>query len=220
MRLAGLVALASMGCGPAAVQRPAPADPREMPAAPPRHFSSGTALERYVPLIDGNVYQYDYESGDEHGTMTVRVQRFDDAHGAWILPSGGNVFEYRADGVLSEGDKGQSYLLQQPLEIGHRWRGAHQSWIEIHRTDAVATVPAGTFPGCVETIEARGGDVPLSISAIFCPDIGMVQREIMSGKRSERLALRSYGAPVNIGPSGLRVYKGPPSEGWRARAPR
>ncbi len=217
-----LVAIAMIGCGPAPADGPAPAhpvpataewnkmpdDPRKMPSGPSRQFSSGTPLERYLPLVEGRIYQYDYEAGDERGVMTMRVQRFDDLHGAWILPSGGNVFEYRADGVVTEGDKGQSYLLQQPLEVGHRWRGAHQSWVEIRSVDLAPTVPAGSFAGCVQTIEARGGDVPLAITAVFCPDVGMISREIASGQKSERLTLRSYGAAVDIGPNGLNVIKG------------
>jgi hypothetical protein len=185
-----------------------------MPGSKPRAFSSGTPLERYVPLVDGHVYQYDYDDGAEaRGVMTIRIKRFDDTHGAWVLPAGGNVFEYTSDGVVTEGKHGQSYVLKLPLEVGQRWRGSNQSWVEIKRVTASVTVPAGTFANCVETLEARGGDVPLSITASFCPDVGMVQRDIASGKRSEHLVLRSFGPPIRVGPDGLKILKNAPPEG-------
>jgi hypothetical protein len=189
-----------------------PTGPFTMPGTPapaePRVFSSGLAIERWLPLVDGYVYQYDYRDGEgAEGSLTMKVQRVDEIHGAWLLAGGGNVFEYRPDGVLTDENHQQSYVLKLPLETGNRWRGAHQSWVEIRRTDAAVAVPAGNFTGCIETLETRGGDVPLTIAALFCPEVGLVQRDIASGKKTERLTLRSYQAAFVLGPEGVRIYK-------------
>ncbi len=218
-RAVPLIALVLAACDPPrpiahAPRPPPPQGPYTMPGAltdpppAPRVFASGLPIERWLPLVDGYVYQYDYQDGEgAQGSLTMKVQRIDEVHGAWVLATGGNVFEYRADGVLSDENHQQSYVLKLPFAPGNRWRGAHQSWVEIRRTDASVAVPAGTFSGCVETVETRGGDVPLTIDAVFCQDIGLVQRDIASGKKSERLTLRSYQAAFVLGPEGLRVFK-------------
>lgn len=203
----------SSGCNPPASAPPAP--PRTATtAAPARAFSSGSAIERYFPLIDGHVYQYDYDAGPAaRGVMILRVKRFDDMHGAWMLPSGGTDFEYSGGGVTTEGKHGRSHVLMLPLEVGRRWRGSNQSSVVIRRVAAEINVPAGTFRDCVETVETRGGDVPLSITVAFCADVGMVQRHIKSGQQSERLVLRSYGPPFSFGLDGLQILRDPAADG-------
>jgi len=202
----GLVSLASaVGCAPAAPPVTSAATLESV--RPP--LSSGTPLERYLPLIGGQVYQYEFETdAGEKGLLPVKVERTDDRHGAWLLPGGGNAFEYTSDGILTTNDDGQSYLLQTPLEVGRRFRGGHQSTIEIRRLDATATVPAGSYSGCVETFESRGGDAPFSVTAVYCPKVGMVQRDVVTGPHHERLVLKSFGAPVSLGPDGVSVTKG------------
>lgn len=172
-----------------------------------RVVSSGTPLERFLPLVHGHIQQYEFESDGHRGMLPVTVQRTDERHGAWLLPQGGNAFEYRDDGVVTLDEQGASHVLQAPLAIGQRWRGGHQTWIEVRRVEVTIDVPAGSFKGCVETSETRGGDVPLSIVATFCPDVGMVQRLVTSGSKHERLVLKSYGPPVDLGPDGVRILK-------------
>jgi hypothetical protein len=38
---------------------------------------------------------------------------------------------------------------------------------------------------------------------VFCPDVGVVALEVVSGMSLERAELKSYAPPVNIGPSGV-----------------
>jgi len=197
-----LLALASCVEPPHASAPPPPA-----PTARPR-VSSGTALERYLPLIDGQLYQYEFETGDgQRGLLSARIQRADARRGAWLLPGGGNVFVYAEDGVMSEGSAAATYLLKAPLTVGNRWPGAQGSVVDIRRLDVTVTVPAGTFSGCVETHEARGGDIPRSVVATFCPDVGMVSRAVTSGPKRETLTLKSFGDPVDLGPDGVRVVR-------------
>ncbi|MBM4356698.1 MAG: hypothetical protein FJ096_01175 [Deltaproteobacteria bacterium] len=205
---AGLtLALLTAACAPT----PARPAARTRPAAyvPGPVFSSGTPLERFLPLVDGHRYVYEFETSDgKHGLLPVLHRRSDERHGAWEIAGGGNEFEYAADGVLTFGAAGATHLLKLPTVPGARWPGNHLSMIEVRRTDVTLTVPAGTFSGCVETHETRGGDAPLDVVAAFCPEVGMVERTVATGGKRERLVLKSYGPPVDVGPDGVRVIKG------------
>lgn len=184
-------------------------NPRSVaPAAPLRALSSGTPLERFLPLVGGHVYQYaiDTEIG-ARGLLPVKIERVDERHGAWLLPGGGNVFEYRDDGIVTDGDQGPTYVLKAPLAVGKRWPGGRRSTIEVKQMDRTVRVPAGEWSGCIVTEEVRGGDVPLRITATFCPEVGMVERRVVSGDKEERLTLKSFGPPVELGPDGLRVLR-------------
>lgn len=198
----GITLFGLTACTPAVTVRPGPTV-----APPPKaRVSSGTLTERFLPLVDGHLYQYEFETGEgQRGVLTARIQRSDASHGAWLLPGGGNAFVYAEDGVKSETPEGSSYVLKLPLTVGNRWPGQHLTTIEIRRTDASITVPSGSFTNCIETHETRGGDVPLEIVAVFCPDVGMVTRAVASGPKRERLTLKSFGEPVDLGPDGVRV---------------
>ena len=205
--LAALTATTALACG--SPLPPPRVTPSRSATPAPRSLSSGTTLEPFLPLVAGQLYHYEFHTdGGENGLLSVRIERTDERHGAWVLPGGSNAFEYATDGVLTFGEHGSSYLLQAPLQVGRRWRGAHQSWVEVRRIDATVTVPAGTFSGCVETAESRSGDVPFSVAASYCPNVGMVQRDVSNGPRHERLVLQSFGAPVDIGPDGVSVTPG------------
>jgi hypothetical protein len=75
------------------------------------------------------------------------------------------------------------------------------------RVNAVVEVPAGRYDDCVQTLERRGGDRPLSVATTFCPEVGIVLLEAASGAAMERAELKSYGPPVEIGPDGVQRVK-------------
>jgi hypothetical protein len=177
-------------------------------APAPARITSGTPLERFLPLHEGHRYLYEFETSDgARGLLPVVHRRVDATHGSWQLSGGGNDFEYVADGVLTFGSGGATHLLKAPLTPGTTWRGGNQSTVAVQRIEVALTVPAGRFEGCVETSETRGGDAPLAIVAVYCPEVGMVERSIASGGRKERLVLKSYGPPIDLGPDGVRILK-------------
>lgn len=183
------------------------ASPSAATAAAPR-LSSGTALETYFPLVEGHRYSYEFETDDgRRGLLSIRHRRASTLDGSWELPNGTNAFSYADDGVLTLGEGVASYILRAPIELGAEWPGGKSSKIEVTKVDLSVTTPGGAFRGCIETSETRGGDVPLSVTSVYCPDVGMVMRALTSGGRSERLVLKGYGAPLNLGPDGVRVFK-------------
>ena len=168
--------------------------------------TSGTPLERLFPLVDRHIYQYvaETDSGEQEA-LVARVSRSEAAGGTLHLPGGKKTFRYQADGVLlTRPDGAPVYVLKQPLTVGNSWRGEHGGTVEIFEVNASVSVPAGTFGGCVTTVEQRGGDRPLRVTTVFCPDVGIVLLEATSGAQLERAALKSYGPPVEIGPDGVR----------------
>ena len=61
--------------------------------------------------------------------------------------------------------------------------------------------------GDVVTIEERGGDVRVTYTTTFCPDVGIVILEVDTGLQHERAELRSYGPPVFIGSPGTTMIE-------------
>jgi hypothetical protein len=164
--------------------------------------ASGTAIERFFPLVDGRVYHYTrVDDANEQGLLVARVFRSDKTHGELRFPSGVKRFEYAADGVLLM--PARSYVLKTPLSVGETWRGEHGGATRIIAVDVVVDVPAGHFTGCVQTLEDVRGDRRVRYATTFCPETGVVVLEAASGASLERAELKSYGAPVQVGPDGV-----------------
>lgn len=167
---------------------------------------SGTAMERFFPLVDGTLFQYATENDrGERGLLLARVSRTSPTRGSLELSASAKHFEYAPGGVrrMSHG-KPPVYVLREPLAVGNRWPGESGGLVQIVAIDVVADVPAGRFAGCVKTVEQRGGDRPLRIETTFCPETGIVQMDAAGGAEGERAVLQSYGPPVDIGPPGVR----------------
>ena len=193
-----LVALLLAGCGSSTP----PPDPTPAPKPP---VSSGLTVERWFPLVDGHIYQYTtHDNEGAEGLLVTRASRSGATTGALLTGNGQKAFQYVADGVQLLAAHGNFYVLKQPIAVGTSWRGQHGGQVEITAVSTSVQVPAGNFSGCAVTKESRGGDVPLSVTTTYCPDVGIVLLEAQSGGRSERAALRSYGPPVNLGPDGVR----------------
>jgi hypothetical protein len=194
-----MAAAAMAACG----SLPEPSAPPP-PAPDPSAVSSGTALERFFPLVDGHIYQYAVERSNGEEPMVVRAGRSSARGGTLQLPGGEKRFEYTAEGIHLVAGGAPVFVLKEPLTVGNSWRGEHGGTVEIVEVDATAEVPAGSYTGCVKTLERRGGDRPMQVATTFCPEVGIVVLEAASGGEMERAALTSYGPPLDLGPDGVR----------------
>lgn len=195
------LALAAGGCGGGT---PPPASGGNPPPATV-DVSSGLDAERFFPLRDRYVYSYVVETAEGSGGMlNIRASRRDEKTGVLQMPTGPREFVYAPDGVVLGGTDG-IYFLKWPLEIGTQWRGERGGVVSIVEVAKTVTVPAGTYQGCVKTSERRGGDRPMQIDTTVCPDVGIVELQAASGEAFERLSLKSYGPPVDLGPDGVRM---------------
>ena len=211
MCAAGLVA-----CGPASGAQPAWLAPSD---GAKKDLASGTALERYFPLVDGMLYHYATENEmGEAGLLIARAGRTSERGGQLHFPTGSKRFEYVPDGVTVLVDGSPTYVLKQPLAVGTTWRGEHGGTTRVLSITASVEVPQGHFEGCVQTLEERLGDRPVRYATTFCPGVGVILLEAASGASLERAALKSYATPLEIGPDGTdRFQAKPPVE---APAPR
>jgi len=199
------LAVTAGGCGGSPPPDPAGTNP---PATVT--VSSGLDAERLFPLRDRYVYSYVVETTEGSGGMlNIRAKRHDDESGTLQMPTGPREFVYAEDGVILGGTSGV-YFLKWPLEVGTQWRGERGATVSIVEVSKTVTVPAGTYQGCVKTSERRGGDRPMQIDTTVCPDVGIVELQAASGEAFERLSLKSYGPPVDLGPDGVRMV--PPGE--------
>ena len=174
-------------------------------------YTSGTALERFFPLVDGMIYHYltENEMG-QPGLLIARAGRTGNSGGQLVFPTGSRRFEYAPDGITVSVEGTPAYVLKQPLAVGATWRGEHGGTTRVLSTTATVDVPQGHYDGCVQTLEERGGDRPVKYATTFCPGIGVVLLEAASGASLERASLKSYAAPIEVGLEGTDRFKGKP----------
>ena len=176
-----------------------------------KDVTSGTALERYFPIVDGKIYHYVTENEmGEVGLLIARAGRTSERAGQLHFPTGSKRFEYAPDGVTVTVDGATVYVLKQPLAVGTTWRGEHGGATRILSIAAAVDVPLGHFDACVQTLEERGGDRPVRYATTFCPGIGVVLLEAASGVSLERASLKSYDSPVEVGLDGTDKFQTKP----------
>lgn len=199
--------LAIAGCS----STPEPAKPGEgwqKASAGVAGAQSGSSLERYFPLVDGTLYHYKVESlGDTPGgggMLMMRVHRSSASQGELRKPTGTQAFELLPDAIATTTKTGApAFLLKAPIEGKGSWLGPHGGVTRVAEPAASITTQAGTFNGCVVTVEERGGDKPLKVTTTLCPDVGIARLQVEAGGGVERAELVYFGPPVEIGPDGL-----------------
>jgi hypothetical protein len=151
-------------------------------------------LEKYMPLRDGFVYQYDVETdAGETGRMMVQVVR--PRPGLAELNVAGKVqrLEVSADAVRHATG---GYLLKVPLEVGSEWKGQFGR-VRVISVERAIQTPAGDFQNCVETVEEATVPTAKRASSVFCLDVGMVALTIEAMMEGESMSvetrLRSFG---------------------------
>jgi hypothetical protein len=184
-RRAGLlVALLGSGCAAAP------------PPSPPSATPSATGLARFLPLEDGTVASFDTvtEPGGERGLLVLEIRRPNPETAELVVA--GHASRLRlSTGAVAHAAGG--FLLREPLAAGAQWKGDF-GHVRVTRTDRSISVGAGTFTGCVETLEeltTREGQK--RTTTVFCPGVGIALRETEAEQgaeqQSERITLKSYG---------------------------
>jgi len=167
-----------------------------MPASP---------LLRFLPVAEGKIWAYDAED-EESGGKGVFVTRARHLVGSRFALTTGErtrVLEARADGIAYAESEG--YLLKAPLSPGAEWRGENGSVVRVSAVDKVVQVPAGTFTGCIETVEqppSAQSPPARQVTTAFCPDVGIASLRVEAWDQGrhvgERAVLRSFGDPVTL----------------------
>lgn len=158
-----------------------------------------TDVERYLPLQADTVLAYDtfQENTGERGVLMMQVRR--PRLGTVELDVGGRVqrLALERDGVrLVTG----GWLLKSPLAPGARFKGQFGE-VEVTSVSANVKVPAGSFTGCVQTIE-QNASAQRKVTTVFCPHVGITVLEVEGSVGEEfgreRAELRSHGKRVDL----------------------
>src|SRR5690606_19532466 len=92
------------------------------------------------------------------------------------------------------------FLLKRPLEVGRQYAGSSGT-VRITAVDRAIQVPAGSFVGCLETLE-QSPSPPRSITTIFCPHVGIVLLDVSAETQGEltqeTATLKSFGPAVDL----------------------
>lgn len=165
------------------------------PPVAPSVTSSGVA--RFLPLEDATVFSYEttMEPGGERGLLVLEVKR-PRAELAELIVAGRSRRMNVTPSAVAHVTGG--FLLREPLAVGAHWRGDF-GHVRVTSVDRRVVVPAGTFEGCVETVEEMSTDAGTKrTTTSYCPAVGIALRETeaeQEGKHAvERIALKSYGA--------------------------
>jgi hypothetical protein len=177
----------AVACGDAAP----PATPNSA-AKPP---ASGSNVEPYFPLEEGRLYNYVTSDNGETGMLVAKVHRTDPSHGELRLSNATKRFVYSPEGVAY--DSG-AFILKAPLEVGKTWPGEHGGTTRVAAMDAAPKVLAGSYSGCVKTVEEGGRPPGATFTTTYCPGVGMVLLEVTAPGADAKAELKSYGAPVKI----------------------
>lgn len=184
---------AVVACGASGTQAAAPVKTTEVDASP--------ELERYLPLEDGTVFSYDTHSEHDnaHGVLIVQVSRPRPGRIDLRMGSRTERLQLVPDGIsYVEG----GYLLKAPLTKGSTWR-SRSGTVRVEATDETVTVPAGSFPGCLRTVEEnRDAALSRTVSQVYCPHVGLVSVQVegmtAEGPNRETAVLRSFGPRVDV----------------------
>lgn len=157
----------------------------------------------YYPLLAGNAWSYDVDTGEPSTTLAItRVEGVDG--GVAQVRTAKAIVHYE---VLPDGIRvppADAWLIRTPLRPGATWPAPGGRTAELVAVDAVAETPAGSFEGCAEVREV-GGKLELEVRTVYCPGVGPVSvTSTMRSSVSERtltVSARLRGYSVSLWPS-------------------
>jgi hypothetical protein len=179
--------------------------PRGTP--PPPKSTVDNPVSKFFPAVDGTVHAYETKDvlTGATGVLMMRTQ-VTGARTIEVKSSKVQRLRYDDKGLLRE-PQGY-YLLRAPLAVGQTWPAGPNVSVAIVKIDAEITVPAGTYRGCVETVDRRVGAVSGTVKSVYCPDVGLVLLE-SEGKGQgpgqevhERVELKSFDKELDLSKGG------------------
>lgn len=155
--LALIIALGALGCASAQGARP--------PRGP-------LTARDYLPLRAGAAWSYDTQTGYGGDTVlsALSVVRVDGRR--FYVRSGTRTetYEYRADGVVREGE----YILHDPLRVGATWEGREGGRFEVRGVDQTRTVGGQRYRNVVEVLRT-GSSTQIRTTTWYALDVGPIE---------------------------------------------
>lgn len=176
--------------------------PPPVASAPPVSTRSLGGAERFLPLLDATVFAYDTHSQatGQRGLLVLEVRRRRADMAELVVAGRTRRVELAEEGIRHATG---GWLLKQPLTLGATFQGDFGG-VRISAIDRSVKVAAGSFDGCLETIEAVSNTgFSKSTTTLYCPNVGIVTRlteaESDEGADTESMRLRSFGPKVDLG---------------------
>jgi hypothetical protein len=178
----------AVGCGP---KNPPPVAQPEEPAKKP------AGVHQMLPLTDRTVSNFNMSTdiGDQ-GILVLEI--FRPRPELAELKIAGRIQRLAIEETRISQTTG-GILLEEPLTQGRTFKGAFGT-VTITETNQLVTVPAGTYAGCLTTVE-ESRDPPKRAVSTYCPGIGLVMLEVESfGEDSAlvRTELTYHGPRVDL----------------------
>lgn len=136
-------------------------------------------MKDYFPLVEGLALDYRSRSAEGDGGYRFEVVSAAQEGGAIRAhcrrtPLGGGA---PADFTLVKDGRGvflgRELLLPLPLEPGRGWERPPESF-RVESLDAVKTVPAGTFRGCLRLVYLIAGGDGGGGEKVYAPGVGLI----------------------------------------------
>ncbi len=158
--------------------------PKAPESAPPAR-SGPLTVHDFLPFENQTVLSF-VTRDDLGGTsyFVMEIERPSESQGEiWIA---GRRTRFRISPRRVERAEGGIWL-EEPLEVGHRFPGPFgQTTIE--SLDRQVTVPAGTFEGCLVTVERSPAK---TAESTYCPGVGLVRIVVEGDSDSEVTRVQS-----------------------------
>lgn len=166
------------------------------PPQAPAPVVSAEGVARYLPLEDATVFSYETstEPSGERGVLVLEVRRPRAEAAELVVAGRARRLTLSREGVAHVTG---GFLLREPFAVGASFRGDFGQ-VRVTRVNYAVTVPAGTFPDCIETSEEMTIDAGTKRTVTaYCAGIGITLRETTAEQdaqiASERIALKSWG---------------------------
>ena len=144
-------------------------------------------IEKYYPLAVGNVWNYEYNEGDEtslmeitgkenSNTFTGLIDKWDENYNCTICRNNNEIK------VTYSTMEDYSIPLKEPLEVGQSWVGYYEgpnypeAYVRIQNINVNVTVPAGSFSNCLEIVTLNeDGTIDDDGWFYYAPNVGLVK---------------------------------------------
>jgi len=162
---AALFSVCVVGCGPKKTADVAQSDEAQ---------KKPTGVHQMLPLTDRTVSSFNMSSdmGDE-GILVLEIYR--PRPEVAELKIAGRIQRLAIEDTRISLTTG-GILLEEPLEKGRSFKGSFGT-VTITETDELVKVPAGTYAGCLTTVE-ESKEPPKRSTSTYCPGIGLVTLEV------------------------------------------
>jgi hypothetical protein len=146
-------------------------------------------VSQYFPLTVGNRWVYELQDRtdappvteywevvrEEYGAFVLRTRQSELTRGGFeefFIPTSEGIKRFARETTNKDNPP---FFLKGPLQVGTTWEDEDGTY-EITALDKRVTVPAGTFPHCLEVTNRRKGG-KATVVTLYAPGVGVVQRE-------------------------------------------